>query len=272
MSARSLSPRLQVLRSIDLLGVPFHVVTERAAVELVLDELDAGRGGWVVTPNLDILRRWVSEPEVAALCSQADLVVADGMAIVWAARLQGTPLPERVAGSDLIHSLTARAAERGRSVFFLGGNPGTAEDAARILRERSPALKVAGTHCPPLGYESDPAAMRSLRELVLSSKPDIVFVGLGLPKQDRLIASLRGYLPSSWWLGVGVSFSFVSGDVQRAPAWMRRSGLEWIHRLAQEPRRLASRYLVHGLPFAARLFTNCALRRLLAPAGVRQTP
>src|SRR5688572_11873303 len=100
---RAMSERLQALRSIALLGVPFHAVTEREAVELVLDELDARRGGWVVTPNLEILRRWASEPEIAALCSQADLVVADGMAIVWAARLQGTPLPERVAGSDLIH-------------------------------------------------------------------------------------------------------------------------------------------------------------------------
>jgi N-acetylglucosaminyldiphosphoundecaprenol N-acetyl-beta-D-mannosaminyltransferase len=263
---------VRALRSIDLLGVPFHVVTEREAVELVLGELDARRGGWVVTPNLEILRRWVAEPEIAALCSQADLVVADGMAIVWAARLQGTPLPARVAGSDLIHSLTARAAERGRSVFFLGGNPGTAEDAARILASRNPGLRVAGTCCPPFGYESDPSSMRTLRELVVSSRPDIVYVGLGLPKQDRLIESLRGDLPGAWWLGVGVSFSFVSGDVRRAPAWMQRVGLEWVHRLAQEPRRLASRYLVHGLPFAARLFASCAARRLRPPAGARQTP
>lgn len=253
--------RLDTLRSVALLGVPFHVVTEDQVLDLVLDELDAGRGGWVVTPNLDILRRWVSDPEIAALCSQASLVVADGMAIVWAARLQGTPLPARVAGSDLIHSLSARAAERGRSVFFLGGNPGTADDAARILAERHPGLKVAGTSCPPHGYESDPRAVDALRDFVVSRQPDIVYVGLGLGKQDRLIARLRGDLPRAWWLGVGVSFSFVSGDVRRAPTWMRGAGLEWLHRLAQEPRRLASRYLVHGLPFAARLFASCATRR-----------
>ena len=263
-----MSERLESLRSVALLGVPFHAVTEIEAVELVLGELDAGRGGWVVTPNLDILRRWVAEPEIAALCSQASLVVADGMAIVWAARLQGTPLPERVAGSDLIHSLTARAAQRGRSVFFLGGNPGTADDAARILAERNPGLRVAGTLCPPFGYESDARALDELRERVVNANPDIVYVGLGLGKQDRLIARLRTDLPRAWWLGVGVSFSFVSGDVRRAPTWMRGAGLEWLHRLAQEPRRLAGRYLVHGLPFAARLFASCAVRRLRpAPAS-----
>ena len=231
-------------------------------VEYVIDCLDRGAGGWVVTPNLDILRRWITEPQIATLCSQATLVVADGMALVWAARLQGTPLPERVAGSDLIHSLSEAAAMHGRTVYFMGGNPGTAETTARVLHERHPALRVVGSYCPPVGFEEDPQEVARIRNALTALQPDIVYVGLGMPKQERLIAELRQLLPRTWWLGVGVSFSFVSAQILRAPTWMQSMGLEWLHRMCQEPKRLAGRYLVHGLPFAARMFLHCGWRRL----------
>ena len=112
-------------------------------------------------------------------------------------------------------SLTAAAADHGRSVFLLGGNPGTAEAAAEILTRRNPALRVAGTYCPPFGYERDPLALESIRARLLHERPDIVYVGLGLPKQDRMVRDLRATLPGAWWLGVGVSFSFVCGDILR---------------------------------------------------------
>jgi N-acetylglucosaminyldiphosphoundecaprenol N-acetyl-beta-D-mannosaminyltransferase len=101
-----------------------------------------------------------------------------------------------------------------------------------------------------------------LRNRLLASSPDVVFVALGSPKQERVIGELRSLLPAAWWLGIGISFSFVSGAVQRAPLWVQRLGLEWLHRLVQEPRRLARRYLVDGLPFAARLFANALVQRL----------
>ena len=104
--------------------------------------------------------------------------------------------------------------------------------------------------------------MQKLIAHLTAANPDIVYVALGSPKQEWLIGQLRGYLPRAWWLGIGISFSFLSGQVKRAPQWMQRSGLEWLHRLSQEPRRLAKRYLVHGLPFAASLFTSAIIRRL----------
>lgn len=237
-------------------GVTLHAVTEAGAIKHILDELAAGRGGTVVTPNLDHLRRCQRDMSFCALVAEADLVVADGMPLIWASKVQGTPLPERVAGSDLISSLSAAAAEQGRSIFLLGGDPGTAEAAAKILLQRHPHLKLAGTLCPPYGFDRKDDEIRSIELALESARPDIVFVALGSPKQEMLVERIRRVLPGSWWLGVGNSFSFLSGQVPRAPVWMQRQGVEWIHRLLQEPKRLFKRYIVFGVPFAARMFAG----------------
>lgn len=245
-------------RRVRLRGVELDNITASETIDRIVSDLRAGRGGWVLTPNLDILRALSRDPQYALLCSATSLRVADGMPLLWASRLQGTPLVERVAGSDLIWTLTARAAEEGRSVFFLGGNPGAAESAAARLKELNPGLRVVGTECPPIGFEGDGEYNARMRAKLSAAAPDICFVALGLPKQDRLIRSLMPLLPATWFLGVGISFSFVSGEVRRAPRWMRLSGLEWLHRLVQEPRRLGRRYLVHGVPFALGLLAESA--------------
>ena len=248
---------------IELMGMSIDSLTEEEAISTVLAGLSAGRGGWVITPNLDHLRHFHRAPELRSMFAQADLVLADGMPLVWASRVQNTPLPERVAGSDLIGSLTKAASRRGRSVFFLGGNPGAAETAADRLCDENPRLRVAGTCCPEIGFESEPAGIDDIVKEIEAANPDIVYVGLGFPKQERLIAQIREQFPTTWFLGVGVSLSFVGGDMARAPEWMRGSGLEWVHRLASEPRRLFARYVVHGMPFAVSLMSHSALTRLL---------
>jgi N-acetylglucosaminyldiphosphoundecaprenol N-acetyl-beta-D-mannosaminyltransferase len=253
--------------------VRFHAITEAECVAHVVDALDRNDGGFVVTPNLDHLRRARSDGDYARLIAGADLVVADGMPIIWASRLRGEPLPQRVAGSDLIGSLSAAAAVRGRKIFLLGGAPGAAEGAAAVLTAKYPELTVAGHYCPPVGFENDPAEMSVVVDTLKAQQPDIVFVGLGSPKQERLIEAIAGELPGAWWLGVGYSFSFLAGDGRRAPMWMRKTGLEWAHRLAMEPQRLARRYLVEGVPFATQLLAEATVegtrRRLGRPAKVR---
>ncbi len=248
------SPRVQ------LLGLTLDALTERQVVDHMMTNASRGRGGWVITPNLDHLRRFTIDPEFAAFFTQAELVVADGMPLVWASRLQGTPLPERVAGSDLIWSLSAAAAERQVPIYLLGGDPGTGEEAARVLCGRFPGLKISGIECPPFGFEKDQTAVWKIIKRLQTSRPGIVFVALGSPKQEQLIATIRGCLPEAWFIGVGISLSFVSGHVTRAPRWMRR--MEWLHRLAQEPRRLARRYLIDGLPFLGVLIFSAAATRL----------
>ena len=248
-------------RRIDLMGMPIDVVTQGEAVEMILAGWRAGRGGWVITPNLDQLRLFHQKPELRGMYQQASLVLADGMPLVWASRLQGSPLPERVAGSEIIFSLTAAAAAAGASIYFLGGNPGAAEAASVMLAQKYPGLKVAGFHCPEFGFEKNADALAAIEADLRRTRPDIVYVGLGFPKQERLIERLRPALPTAWYLGIGVSFSFVSGEVKRAPVILRKLGMEWAHRMSQEPGRLVKRYLVHGLPFAGRLLSGSLVRR-----------
>jgi N-acetylglucosaminyldiphosphoundecaprenol N-acetyl-beta-D-mannosaminyltransferase len=228
----------------------------------VLHGLAEGRGGWIVTPNIDVLRLAASDASIRRLISAADLSIPDGMPLVWASRLLRQPLPARVAGSTLMWTLSQAADRSGASVFLLGGNPGVAERAAAVLSRTMPKLKISGHHCPPVGFEYSPNEMRALVERLETAKPNIVFCGLGFPKQERLISQLRLRFPATWFLGIGIGISFVSGDVRRCPPWMQNLSLEWLHRLSREPRRLFTRYVLHDVPFALYLLAwACAHRK-----------
>ena len=262
-----------------VMGLPFDRLDQATLVRLFREGIRNRRGGWIVTPNLDILRRFSRDPESRQLIMAASHRVADGTPIVWASRLGGTPVPERIAGSELALSLPAAAAETGARLLLLGGNPGVAEAAARRLESMHPRLGRVAFHCPPFGYEDDPVELARIRAVVRKAEPDLVLVGLGFPKQERLIRSLRSELPQAWFAGVGVSLSFVAGEQKRAPALMQRLGLEWMHRLCREPRRLFRRYLLQGLPFSLQLFTWAFNQRLREPsirggpvAGTRHRP
>jgi N-acetylglucosaminyldiphosphoundecaprenol N-acetyl-beta-D-mannosaminyltransferase len=256
--------------AVRLMGLDFSAVSERQTIEHVLRSVMAGRGGWICPANLDVLRQWRASADVRELVSDADLVVADGMPLVWAGELQGSPLPQRVAGSTLIVSLSEAAAAAGASIFLLGGNPGTADAAARKLAARHPRLRIAGTLCPPRGFEHEPIWLDRIARSLHEASPDIVFVGLGFPKQERLIVWLRKRLRATWFVSCGISFSFVAGDIQRAPVLVQRLGLEWLHRLAQEPRRLFRRYLLQGVPFVTQLLWS--VLRVRFREAARSTP
>lgn len=227
-----------------VLGVTIDVVTRAEAVARVLALVGTqGAPHLVLTPNTDHLLRARRDPAFAALCEQGSLVIADGQPVVWAARFLGRPLPERVAGSDVMPASVIAAAQRGMRYFFLGGNPGDAEAAARILAQRAGRDGLCGVDCPPFGFEKDPAYLDALVARIDAAAPDLVYVGLGSPKQELLMQALRPRLRTSVLMAVGVTFSFVAGTVKRAPRWMQKCGLEWFWRLCSEPRRLWRRYL-----------------------------
>jgi N-acetylglucosaminyldiphosphoundecaprenol N-acetyl-beta-D-mannosaminyltransferase len=250
------------LRAITLRGARLHVLTEQQCAEWVFDSLDSLRGGSINTMNLDHLRRFVRDQKFAALYNRATIHTADGMPLIWASKVLGTPLPERVTGSNLIWALTSGAVRKKSSVFLLGGAPGMAQRAAAVLSHRYPELRIAGVSSEPDRENADRGSWERIGRIVAAAKPDIVLVALACPIQEELIDALRDTLPQSWWVGVGIAFSFVAGAVPRAPLWMQRAGLEWLHRLSHEPRRLARRYLVDGLPFAIALLAGAGLQRL----------
>jgi N-acetylglucosaminyldiphosphoundecaprenol N-acetyl-beta-D-mannosaminyltransferase len=259
------TPSPRPLAEIDVAGMAIARARAEELLDHVFRSLDAGRGGWIVTANLDMLRRHRKDPHARSLYDAADVRVADGMPLVWASRIAGEPsLPERIAGSTLTEDLVARAAHEGRSVFLLGGAPGTAERAARTLAARYGDAVVAGFASPDVSSPATVTEVSAIADALRDSRPSIVLVGLGSPKQEHLIHALRDLLRDAWMIGVGVTFSFVSGEVSRAPRWMQRAGLEWAHRMAMEPRRLARRYLVDDLPFAFVLFSESIARRFRA--------
>jgi N-acetylglucosaminyldiphosphoundecaprenol N-acetyl-beta-D-mannosaminyltransferase len=247
--------------TVELCGMPLANLHTQQLIDHVFDCLAQSRGGWLVTANLDFLRRFVHDPASRDIYADADLRVADGMPLVWASYVQGTPLPERVAGSSLVLPLCQRAAREGRSVYLLGGDPTAAQVATQRLLQGAPGLVVAGQTSPNISAQVSEADVAPIRAELLQTRPAIVFVAFGSPKQERVIARLRAELPETWWIGVGISFSFIAGHVARAPLLLQKLGLEWAHRLVQEPDRLFRRYVIEDIPFAFELFGRAALAR-----------
>lgn len=253
---------MMVPERIDVAGTPVDALSMEDAVRRILEH--AGRGGppaVVVTPNVHHAVLLRDSPRFREVYARAWLSLADGMPLLWAARLLGTPLPEKVSGSDLFPRVCAAAAETGARVFLLGGRPGAADEAARVLRERHPGLRIVGTYCPPMGFESDPVEVERACAAVRSAAPDVLFVGLGAPKQEFFLHDHRERLGVPVSVGVGVSFEFVAGMVQRAPPWMQSAGLEWAYRIWREPRRLWRRYATTNPRFVALVLREVARRR-----------
>ncbi|MGO9080638.1 MAG: WecB/TagA/CpsF family glycosyltransferase [Streptosporangiaceae bacterium] len=255
MAAAATAPSAPAGR-IRLGEIDLDPLTEAQVVQVIMDAAAQGQGGWVVTPNVDQCQAARRDPALAALIASASLAVADGMPLVWASRMLGQPLPERVTGAALIFSVSQAAARESRSVYLLGGEPGVPGQAASALIARYGDLKVAGTDAPPVGFDASPAGVAEVREKLTLAAPDIVFVGLGFPRQEKLITELAGELPGAWFIACGAAIPFAAGALPRAPEWMQRSGLEWLYRLASEPRRLFRRYLIQDLPFALRLLVT----------------
>ena len=198
---------------------------------------------YVVTPNVQHSVLVQEHAGLRAAYADAGLVLADGLPVVLASRLLKRRLPGRVAGSDLVPALFSSAsAEKPLRVFLLGAAPGVATRAATHIAQRWPAVKTVGTYSPPLGFEFDDQENARILKLVETAAPDVLVIGLGAPKQELWIHRHRQQIAAPVALCVGATIDFLAGEKRRAPQWMQRAGLEWLHRCASEPRRLAKRY------------------------------
>ncbi len=239
--------------------VPVDVVDEREALNVIAQLIDSKRGGFIFTPNVDHVVNVDSDDAFAKAYAKADLSIADGMPLVWASRLLGQPLPERVAGSDLVGPLLELAGQRRWRVYFLGAGPGVAEKAARIAKEKW-NTDVVGTDAPMVNLKDD-AQIDAIAQQLVDAKPDLVLMAFGAPKQELLIARVAERVKPAVLLGIGASLDFIAGTIKRAPALMRKTGFEWLYRLSQEPGRLWKRYLVNDPKFVLILLRTWNERR-----------
>jgi N-acetylglucosaminyldiphosphoundecaprenol N-acetyl-beta-D-mannosaminyltransferase len=225
-------------------------VTFDEALARIAELVDRRNGGAVFTPNVDHVVKSEEHLEFRQAYSRADLCLADGMPILWASRLLGSPLPEKISGSDLVVPVAHLAAERGWRLYLLGGGPGVAAEAGdKMARELG--VRVVGTDSPVVRSDGGIDDPEQTLERVRAARPDVVLVALGAPKQELWIDRFGSHIRPAVAIAVGGSLDFIAGRVKRAPAWMSRAGLEWLFRLVHEPRRLWRRYLVEDPRFAA---------------------
>src|SRR4029450_8932301 len=225
-------------------------VTFPQALERIAELVDRRNGGAVFTPNVDHIVKAERDSDFRRAYSRADLCLGDGMPLVWASRLLGSPLPEKVSGSDLVLPLIRMAAERRWRVYLLGGAPGVAEAVAERLN-RDLGAQIVGTDAPVVDVAGTSDDSEQTLERLRAASPDVALVAFGAPKQELWIERFRDRIRPTVAIGVGGSLDFVAGTVKRAPAWMSRAGLEWLFRLVQEPRRMWRRYLVEDPAFIA---------------------
>jgi N-acetylglucosaminyldiphosphoundecaprenol N-acetyl-beta-D-mannosaminyltransferase len=240
---------------VSLLNTWIDKVDLEEAGTLITDFVRTGIPRQIVTVNLDFLRLSTRDRSFQELINTADLVVPDGMPLVWASRLLNNALPHRVPGVDLVVECARVAAQYNYSIFLLGAGPGVADDAAKSLRQRFPQLRIAGIYSPSTINEAEDAVTL---ERIRQASPDMLFVAFGAPRQDYWIRKYMHILNVPVCMGVGGTFDMLSGRVSRAPQWMQSGGVEWFHRFYLEPGRLWKRYFIQDLPVFLHLMIRCS--------------
>ncbi|MEZ6139413.1 MAG: WecB/TagA/CpsF family glycosyltransferase [Zavarzinella sp.] len=229
--------------------MPYTMAETMAAIEQLVKQRQPAL---IITANLNYAMLCANSQELRDLNQRAAFLLADGMPMVWWSRWIGRPLPERVAGSDMMAHLASYGAARGWRFYLLGAGPGVAERAGKKLQEQYPGLVICGTECPPFRTLTT-EEIHFQRHRILAAKPDILLVAFGQPKGERWILQHMDELQVPVSIQVGATLDFVAGIVSRAPRWMQITGMEWLYRLLQEPKRLVRRYF-DNIAFIVRAF------------------
>jgi N-acetylglucosaminyldiphosphoundecaprenol N-acetyl-beta-D-mannosaminyltransferase len=240
------------VRRVDVLGVGISPVTLATTVEIIGAWIHRRTKQYICVTGVHGVMESQNDEELRRIHNESGLTTPDGVPMVWACHWAGCKDTERVYGPDLVLEVCARAAAEGWKMFFCGGKAGTADLVAARLVDRFPGLLVTGTFSPPFG----PVAETEIEAMVTSindAQPDIVWVGLSTPKQERWMAAYRSRLEAPVLIGVGAAFDMHAGTLKQAPLWMQQRGLEWIYRLFREPRRLWRRYLSNNPRFVVQM-------------------
>lgn len=212
-----------------------------AAVEELIKEDSCA---YVVTPNVDHIVQLETNKELQNVYANAALILADGKPLIWISKWYGTPIKEKISGSDFFPRLCELAALKGYRMYFLGAAEGVAVKAAENLKKRFGGLQIVGTYSPLYGFEENEKEMQKIKSMIKEAKPHMLIVGLGCPKQEKFMYHNCKELGVPISFGLGASFDFEAGNIKRCPKWMADYGLEWLYRITQDPKRLAKRYLI----------------------------
>jgi len=250
----------------DVLGLRVSAINLPGAVETIEGWIDEGARQYVCICTVHGVMEGRRDPALQTALNRAGLRTPDGMPLVWLSRRAGHRDVGRVYGPDLMLELCARSAQMGHRHYFYGGMPGVADELASRLSTRFPGVRVAGVGTPPMLATGERDTDESIRR-INASGADVVWVGMSTPKQDWWVANHREALDAPVLIAVGAAFDFHSGRVRQAPVWMQRRGLEWLFRLAQDPRRLWKRYVVYNSGFVIELIRERLRRRLARTEG-----
>ena len=217
------------------------------AIDEICRLVDEKKKSYVVAVNTDVIIKIENDEYLKKVSDEADLTLVDGKPLIWISKWLKRPVKEKISGSDLVPKLCQTAAEKGYTIFIIGGKDGVADSARANLEKDFKAIKIVGTYSPPLGFDSDEEELSSINQKISNVCPDIVIACFGCPKQEKWVYENYKKYNASVSICAGATVDFLAGNVKRAPKWMSEHGLEWFYRFVQEPKRLFNRYFVEDI-------------------------
>lgn len=235
------------MNRISFLNTFIDNITMSEAVNYIENMVNNKQKGYVVTPNVDFIIKIENDEYFSKIVRDADLIVADGKPLLWISNKLGTPIKEKVSGSDLSPKVFEMAVKNNFSIFLLGGKEGVAEMAKKNMEIKYEGIDIVGTYSPPFGFEKDKNEINNINTIINNAQPDILLVCLGCPKQEKFIYENINKYDAYVSLAVGATIDFEAGNVKRAPQWISDIGMEWFYRFCKEPTRLFKRYFIDDM-------------------------
>lgn len=237
-----------------LLNTFVNNIDMNQAVDEIEHMILNGDKSYVVAINVDVVTKIEKDTYLKKIVDEANMVLVDGKPLVWIAKWHKNPVKEKISGSDLVPIICRVAAQKGYSIFIIGGKEGVAEQAKRNLEKQYSDINVTGTYCPPFGFEKDSSELEKINAIINESKPDILLACLGCPKQEKWVYENYSKYGAKVSICAGATVDFIAGNIKRAPAWMSNHGLEWLYRMTKDPKRLIKRYLIDDLKIIPLIF------------------
>lgn len=230
-----------------LLNTYVNNLSMRETIDEIEKMIACEKKSYVVAINVDVVMKIEHDSYLKKITDDADMVLVDGKPLIWVSKIHKNPVKAKISGSDLVPLLCAEAANKGHSLFIIGGKEGIAEKAKIRLKEQYPTINVVGTYAPPFGFENDPKELDKINNMISEKKPDLLIACFGCPKQEKWIYENYQKYDAKVSICAGATVDFLAGNVNRAPKWMSEHGLEWFYRFLQEPKRMFRRYFIDDI-------------------------